>query len=292
MVPALERVVDAGRPPDPRPAPDAGPRVVVTVVDGPPGIDRPRRNKCRSRAVFAACAALLGALALWRFGLPQHDFAELREHGVAGLRQHGVAELDKLESLLKEAGAAGPVYVACLYLVTTVCMLPLMGFHVTCGYVYGTGKATALISVSQTVAAAAAMLVARYFVRSKVRNHLSRRYGRSFVAIDRAVAKDGFRVTALMRLAPIVPFGINNYLLGCTDVTMPDFMAGTWLGVLPGTFLYCNLGAIGRSARMSYGSEWAPQQVAAAVLGVAGVAIAVPLLARLALRALRSSHDV
>eukprot|EP01062_Namystynia_karyoxenos_P023068 TRINITY_DN18879_c0_g2_i2.p2 TRINITY_DN18879_c0_g2~~TRINITY_DN18879_c0_g2_i2.p2 ORF type:complete len:316 (+),score=84.56 TRINITY_DN18879_c0_g2_i2:78-950(+) len=267
-----------------QPAPDA---VVVSVIEEHPAAGQLARPQQPRRWGTVAAVVVLVALALLWFAA---------QPGAALLQQlkDSLTQLDRFETFLLSAGAWGPLWVVLLYLITTVCMLPLWGFHITCGYVYGTLRATALISVSQLGAACCAFALARHTLRPTVRGCLSRRYGRSYAAIDRAVARDAFRVTALLRLAPLVPFGVNNYLLGCTEVALAPYAAGTWLGVLPGTFLYCNLGALGRTARQHVGADsaWAPQQVAAAMLGVAGVAVAVPVLARLAARALREVHDV
>lgn len=40
-------------------------------------------------------------------------------------------------------------------------------------------------------------------------------------AIDKAIGKEGFRVVLLLRLSPLLPFALSNYLYAITSV---DFL--------------------------------------------------------------------
>lgn len=42
------------------------------------------------------------------------------------------------------------------------------------------------------------------------------------------------QVVLLLRLSPLVPFGLLNYMLGLTEVPLPLFVGCSWLGMLPG----------------------------------------------------------
>ena len=61
---------------------------------------------------------------------------------------------------------------------------------------------------------------------------------KNFQAIDRAIGKNGFRVVTLLRLSPLLPLALSNYFYGLTSVDLPAYVAGSWLGMLPGTILY------------------------------------------------------
>ncbi|KAJ1558501.1 hypothetical protein HK096_011330 [Nowakowskiella sp. JEL0078] len=65
-----------------------------------------------------------------------------------------------------------------------------------------------------------------------------------FIAIDRAVAKEGFKIVVLLRLSPIIPFGLNNYILSMTLIPFWSLMWSTLIGNIPGTILYCFMGSI------------------------------------------------
>lgn len=71
---------------------------------------------------------------------------------------------------------------------------------------------------------------------------------RKFQAIDDAVSADGLKVVVLLRLSPLLPLAASNYLYGLTGVALSDYVLGTCLGMLPGTFAYVTVGAMGKSA--------------------------------------------
>ena len=56
---------------------------------------------------------------------------------------------------------------------------------------------------------------------------------------DRAAAQ----VVTLLRLSPLLPLALSNYLYGLTSVDLPSYVAGSWLGMLPGTIAYVTAGA-------------------------------------------------
>lgn len=49
------------------------------------------------------------------------------------------------------------------------------------------------------------------------------------------------KLVFLLRLCPIAPFTVLNYLLGITGIKVKDFMLGAF-GMLPGAFVYVLLG--------------------------------------------------
>ena len=194
--------------------------------------------------------------------------------------------MDNFESVLLEAGVWGPVYVFMIYLVTTVFMLPLWGFHMTCGYVYGTVISAVLIATTQALCAGVAFSFSRYLVGPYIRGFLERNYGKKFLAIDKAVGEQGFKIILLLRLSPIIPFGINNYLCGCTQMKLWEFVLGTWLGVLPGTTAYCNMGAMGKTV-LNEGTT--PLQKGVMALGVVAALAVIKIMSDLATKALKDA---
>ena len=51
------------------------------------------------------------------------------------------------------------------------------------------------------------------------------------------------QVVTLLRLSPLLPLALSNYLYGLTSVDLPSYVAGSWLGMLPGTIAYVTAGA-------------------------------------------------
>lgn len=72
------------------------------------------------------------------------------------------------------------------------------------------------MSVASTAAAAASFLIARYGLRDFIMG-IAKKYPR-FRAFDRAIGREGLKFVFLLRLSPLLPFALSNYLvrLACT----------------------------------------------------------------------------
>ncbi len=68
-----------------------------------------------------------------------------------------------------------------------------------------------------------------------------------------AMKGKGFRIFFLLRLSPIIPFNVLNYMAGATAITFKDYSLSL-IGLLPGTILYVFVGASAGSS-MEHGDE-------------------------------------
>src|SRR6185295_13509280 len=64
-----------------------------------------------------------------------------------------------------------------------------------------------------------------------------------FAAIDRAVGAQGRKIVFLLRLSPVFPFNLLNYLLGLTQVRFGDYIIAS-VGMLPATVLFVYYGKL------------------------------------------------
>lgn len=53
---------------------------------------------------------------------------------------------------------------------------------------------------------------------------------KKFIAIDRAVGNDSFRIVTLLRLSPLLPFSLGNYVYGITSVKVVPYIFGRYRG--------------------------------------------------------------
>ena len=74
------------------------------------------------------------------------------------------------------------------------------------------------------IGATASFLLARFVFRDMAAD-LIQKYP-TMSAIDRAVGTKGLRIVLLMRLSPIVPFNVLNYVCGATSLELRDFVLG------------------------------------------------------------------
>jgi uncharacterized membrane protein YdjX (TVP38/TMEM64 family) len=102
------------------------------------------------------------------------------------------------------------------------------------------------VSVAYTTAAALAFLISRHVARDRVRRKVE--VSPKLAAVDEAIGEQGWKIGALLRLSPAVPFSLQNYLYGVTGVRFWPAVLASWVAMLPGTFMYVYLGSLGKTA--------------------------------------------
>jgi uncharacterized membrane protein YdjX (TVP38/TMEM64 family) len=183
---------------------------------------------------------------------------------------------------MRGQGAAAVVIFALAYVLAAVLLIPASVLTLGAGFVYGTVWGTLLVVPASMAAALLSFAIARRLVRAWV---VARVEGKPrFAALDRAIGRSGFKITLLVRLSPIFPFGLLNYALGVTEIRARDYLVASLLGMLPGTIAYVYLGSLVTSATElggGGGRSWL-YWVGGALTIVASIAITV--IARQALR--------
>jgi hypothetical protein len=100
--------------------------------------------------------------------------------------------------------------------------------------------------------------------------------------VDRAIGEGGWRIVALLRLSPAVPFNLQNYLFGLTPVAFGAYVLTSWIAMLPGTFLYVYVGHVTGVAvaggRERTTAEWL--LLAVGLLATVAVSVYITILAR------------
>jgi uncharacterized membrane protein YdjX (TVP38/TMEM64 family) len=188
--------------------------------------------------------------------------------------------MDAIKGWTAGLGIWAPVVLALVYIVATVLFVPGTILTLTAGGMFGLVVGMITVSIGSTLGASLAFLIARYVARDKVAARASR--NRRFGAIDRAIGEGGWKIVALLRLSPAIPFNLQNYLYGLTPIRFWPYVLTSWLAMLPGTFLYVYLGHIAGAAvgadRSRTGAEWA--MLAVGLLATVVVTVYVTRLAR------------
>jgi uncharacterized membrane protein YdjX (TVP38/TMEM64 family) len=88
--------------------------------------------------------------------------------------------------------------------------------------------------------------LSRYLLHSWAERRLGQH--RALRHFRRGIAERGLWFVLLVRLVPVTPFNIENYLFGLTPLSWRPYLLGTVLGILPGTLIYVWLGLSGAQA--------------------------------------------
>lgn len=198
-----------------------------------------------------------------------------------------------LEVWIGELGVWAPVVFGLLYVLAVVLLVPASAVTLAAGALFGLVKGTAIVSLASTTGAALTFLITRHLARERIANGI-KNYPK-FAAIDRAISEGGWRIVALLRLSPAVPFNLQNYLYGLTGIRFWPCVLTSWVTMLPGTFMYVYLGQVGRAgleASASGGRTRSPAEWAMMIVGMAATVAVTVYVAHVARKALKHHTDI
>jgi uncharacterized membrane protein YdjX (TVP38/TMEM64 family) len=119
--------------------------------------------------------------------------------------------------------------------------------------------------VGASAGATASFLIGRYLFRDWVRG-MVKTYT-IFDALEACMAEEsGFRIMALLRLSPIIPFLPLNYLAGVTSISLWN-NAMALLFIVPGIVVYVVLGASAGSIAQSLRGEYKNVEIVLIAVG-------------------------
>jgi uncharacterized membrane protein YdjX (TVP38/TMEM64 family) len=200
--------------------------------------------------------------------------------------------IEELMRWVDRLGVWAPLVFGLLYIVATVLMVPGSVITVAAGAVFGLFIGTMTVSLASTAGATLAFLIARYLIRDKIAQSIERHP--KFDAVDQAIGKEGWKIVALLRLSPVVPFNLQNYLYGLTAIQLKPYVLASWVAMLPGTFMYVYLGYLGRVSLEAVARgeiQHGPIEWAMLVVGLLATVAVTWYVTRLARRAIKERME-
>lgn len=191
-----------------------------------------------------------------------------------------------LADRVRGMGATGVALFIAVYVIAEVALLPGSLFTLAAGFAYGPVGGLLVASPASVLAATVAFLLGRTVLRDWIKKKIAQ--SPKARALDTAIARNSFKLILLLRLSPVIPFNILNYALGLSDAQVGRYVVASFIGMLPGTWMYVYLGSLATTAAgltdASRGDE--PQRLALTLAGLAATVIVVVLVTRAAQRAL------
>ena len=199
---------------------------------------------------------------------------------VAGRQLGGY--VDAFTAWVEGLGFWAPLVFILGYAVGTVAFAPGSLLTLASGAIFGLFWGTVYAWTGASLGACAAFLVARYLARGWVESKIEGKP--RFQSLDGSIGRDGGKIVALLRLAPIFPFVLLNYALGLTKVRFVHYALACF-AMAPGTLLYVYYGHIGKALLSGEKTVWDWVLQIAGLLAVVLVTVIITKKARAALAA-------
>lgn len=107
------------------------------------------------------------------------------------------------------------------------------------GFVFGGWLTGLYVVVGATLGATLIFLAARYAFADLFRA----RADSSLAKMEDGFRKNAFSYLLVLRLVPLFPFWLVNLVPALLDVKLRTYVIATFLGIIPGTFVYAYVGA-------------------------------------------------
>lgn len=127
-----------------------------------------------------------------------------------------------------------------IYIVQTALSLPGAAIlSLSAGAIFGPLMGTVYAVIGATAGATLAFLATRYLLHDVVQ----RKFGGRLEKLNKELDEAGLNYLLFLRLVPLFPFFLINLAAGLTRLPLRTFFVGTFLGIIPGGFVYVNAGA-------------------------------------------------
>jgi len=145
---------------------------------------------------------------------------------------------DWLCTLVQQWGTpAALVYIAVYAILVALSVPGAVILTLAGGFLFGTWIGGLCAVIGATLGATAIFLAARAGLGG-----LTQRAGRFVGKLEAGFRADAFNYLLVLRLVPVFPFWLVNLVPALVGVGLPTYMLATFLGILPGTFVYASLG--------------------------------------------------
>lgn len=155
-----------------------------------------------------------------------------------------------------------PLLFIALYTIFNITLLPATVLTLTAGVLWGWLHGGWWVLAASTIASAVPYWIG-YSGSGWVERLMNRRAPRMLEALK----KEGFMTLLLLRLIPIVPYNVLNYAAGLACIRPRHYFAATFIGTIPGIFIFTYLASSIASGLVS------PRQAFVRIL-IAGVLLA------------------
>ncbi len=152
-----------------------------------------------------------------------------------GLKENGAALSAYVDAhYLLAVAAFGAAFLSTAFFVPGAIILTISG-----GFLFGAVRGAIYSSLFSTIASTVAFLVSRYVIGEWVQS----RFHLQLVRFNEEIHRHGTNYLFVLRIVPVMPAFLINYLSGLTRIPTVRFMVVSFFGICPGAAVYSLAGS-------------------------------------------------
>ena len=142
---------------------------------------------------------------------------------------------------------SAPYIFLSIYIGGMIFFLPTLLLTLIAAPLFGFWKGVLLVIIATNTGCQLIFFVTRFLAREKVKKFIKKKA--LFDKMSKKLENDGFMVLLYLRMFPVIPFHVVNYLSGLTPISYKDYSIATFLGLLPGIVMYVYLSSTATNIR-------------------------------------------
>ncbi|TVP85318.1 MAG: TVP38/TMEM64 family protein, partial [Alkalicoccus sp.] len=144
-----------------------------------------------------------------------------------------------IQKFILSFGWFSPAVFILIYTIGPFVFFPSFILSMTAGLTYGIWPGAVFIWLGALGAASTGYLIGRFLGRKILKIH---NFSWS-EKMEEKITERGFLFVLVLRLIPVIGFGMLSYLSGVMNVRFHHYIVATMIGILPGIFVYGTLGS-------------------------------------------------
>ena len=150
---------------------------------------------------------------------------------------------EKIRTIIQGYGKNAALIYILLFSILPIFFFPVPILALAAGISFGLFEGVLYTMTGAMINSSIMFLMAKKFAKDKVleifRKKISEKWYNKIINAEKS---NGIFIIFLMRLLPIAPYNVINYLSGLTEISFIKYSMATFLGIIPGTFVFLNVG--------------------------------------------------
>lgn len=150
---------------------------------------------------------------------------------------------EKIREIIQGYGKYSAFIYILLFSVLPIFFFPVPILALAAGLSFGLIEGVIYTVIGAMINSSVMFIMAKKFAKDTVleifKKKISEKWYNKIMSVEK---NQGFVIILLMRLLPIAPYNVINYLSGLTEISFVKYTIATFFGIIPGTFVFLNVG--------------------------------------------------
>lgn len=150
---------------------------------------------------------------------------------------------EKIRNIIQSYGKNSAIIYILLFSILPIFFFPVPILALAAGISFGLFEGVIYTIIGAMINSSIMFIMAKKFAKDKVLKIFKKKISKKWYdKIINAEKNKGIFIIFLMRLLPIAPYNVINYLSGLTEISFFKYSLATFFGIIPGTFVFLNVG--------------------------------------------------